>query len=139
MTSGPSANTGASGGGGGGGSADSKGASTKCSSCGSTSIDVDPSRGDAVCTQCGEVLETSLIVSDVQFEENAHGGAAAIGQFVSGDSKGGGSMGSMGIGGGGGGGGRRVLLGQFQGFSIGYWRLCRHARKDEAPVDREPL
>ena len=76
---------------------------TKCSSCGSTSIDVDPSRGDAVCTQCGEVLETSLIVSDVQFEENAHGGASAIGQFVAGDSKGGGSMGSMGIGGGGGG------------------------------------
>ena len=40
-----------------------------------------------------------------QFEENAHGGASALGQFVSGDSKGGGSMGSMGIGGGGGGGG----------------------------------
>ena len=39
----------------------------------------------------------------LQFEENAHGGASALGQFVSGDTKGGGSMGSMGIGGGGGG------------------------------------
>jgi transcription factor IIIB subunit 2 len=43
-----------------------------------------------VCTDCGEVLESALIVSDIQFEENAHGGASAIGQFVSADSKGGG-------------------------------------------------
>ena len=39
-----------------------------------------------------------------QFEENAHGGASAIGQFVSSDSKGGGSFGGMGGGGGHGGG-----------------------------------
>ena len=60
----------------------------KCKSCGSTDIDVDPSRADAVCTNCGNVLESSIIVSDIQFEENAHGGASAIGTFVPGDAKG---------------------------------------------------
>ena len=53
---------------------------TKCSSCGSTQIDVDPSRAECVCTGCGEVLSASMIVSDIQFEENAHGGASAIGE-----------------------------------------------------------
>ena len=60
----------------------------KCKSCGSTDIDCDPSRADAVCTNCGNVLESSIIVSDIQFEENAHGGSSAIGTFVSSDSKG---------------------------------------------------
>ena len=40
--------------------------SLKCDCCGSTEIDVDPSRADAVCTQCGNVLESSIIVSDIQ-------------------------------------------------------------------------
>ena len=38
----------------------------KCDCCGSTDIDVDPSRADAVCTHCGNVLESSIIVSDIQ-------------------------------------------------------------------------
>jgi hypothetical protein len=38
----------------------------KCNCCGSTDIDVDPSRADAVCTHCGNVLESSIIVSDIQ-------------------------------------------------------------------------
>ena len=80
----------------------------KCNSCGSTEIDIDPARADAVCTACGIVLESSIIVSDVQFEENAHGGSSAIGQFVSSESKGGGSF-SFGNGGGGRG------FGHFQG------------------------
>ena len=79
----------------------------KCESCGSTDIDVDPSRADAVCTHCGNVLESSIIVSDIQFEENAHGGASAIGHFVSADVKGGGFSGSS-IGGGIGGFGNRI-------------------------------
>ncbi|KAL1485993.1 hypothetical protein MTO96_047143, partial [Rhipicephalus appendiculatus] len=29
-----------------------------------------------------QVLENSIIVSDIQFEENAHGGSRAIGQLV---------------------------------------------------------
>lgn len=41
-----------------------------------------------VCMNCGSVLEDSLIVSEVQFEEMGHG-AAAIGQFVSAESSGG--------------------------------------------------
>uniref|UniRef100_A0A1B0A7Z3 TFIIB-type domain-containing protein n=1 Tax=Glossina pallidipes TaxID=7398 RepID=A0A1B0A7Z3_GLOPL len=60
----------------------------KCRNCGSTDIEEDNARGDRVCTNCGSVLEDSLIVSEVQFEDAGHG-AAAIGQFVSADSAGG--------------------------------------------------
>lgn len=63
--------------------------SNKCTNCGSLELDTDPARGDVVCTNCGTVLEHSAIVSEVQFEENAHGGSSALGQFVSSDSKGG--------------------------------------------------
>ncbi|XP_075982648.1 brf RNA polymerase III subunit [Anticarsia gemmatalis] len=61
----------------------------KCKHCGSSEIEVDPARGDAVCTNCGTVLEDNIIVPEVEFQENAHGGASAIGQFVSAESKGG--------------------------------------------------
>ncbi|XP_017023579.1 transcription factor IIIB 90 kDa subunit [Drosophila kikkawai] len=60
----------------------------KCRNCGSNEIEEDNARGDRVCMNCGSVLEDSLIVSEVQFEEVGHG-AAAIGQFVSADSSGG--------------------------------------------------
>lgn len=60
----------------------------KCKNCGSTEIEEDNARGDAVCTNCGTVLEDNLIVSEVQFEEVGHG-SAAIGQFVSSDTTGG--------------------------------------------------
>ncbi|XP_067628254.1 transcription factor IIIB 90 kDa subunit [Eurosta solidaginis] len=60
----------------------------KCRNCGSTDIEEDNARGDAVCTNCGSVLEDSLIVSEIQFEEVGRG-AAAIGQFVSAESTGG--------------------------------------------------
>jgi len=63
--------------------------SKACQNCGGTDIDVDPARGIAVCTNCGVVLEENCIVSEVQFEENAYGGASAIGQFVSNDNQGG--------------------------------------------------
>lgn len=61
----------------------------KCQHCGSSDIEVDPARGDAVCTNCGTVLEDNIIVAEVEFQDNAHGGATAIGQFVSAESKGG--------------------------------------------------
>lgn len=61
----------------------------KCKNCGSSDIEVDSARGDAVCTNCGSVLEDNIIVSEVQFEEAGHGTASAVGQFVSADSKGG--------------------------------------------------
>lgn len=61
----------------------------KCKNCGGSDIEVDPGRGDAVCTNCGSVLEDSIIVAELQFEENKHGTSTAIGQFVSADSKGG--------------------------------------------------
>ncbi|XP_050354145.1 transcription factor IIIB 90 kDa subunit [Nymphalis io] len=63
----------------------------KCKHCGSSEIEVDPARGDAVCTNCGSVLEDNIIVAEVEFQENAHGGASAIGQFVSAETKGGAS------------------------------------------------
>ncbi|RUS83643.1 hypothetical protein EGW08_008611, partial [Elysia chlorotica] len=59
-----------------------------CSQCGCTEIDTDPARGDAVCTNCGTVLEDQIIVSEVQYQENAAGGASVIGQFVSNDGDG---------------------------------------------------
>ena len=63
--------------------------SKACQNCGGTDIDQDAARGDAVCTNCGTVLEDNLIVSEIQFEENAYGGSSAIGHFVSGDNQGG--------------------------------------------------
>ncbi|XP_013000439.1 transcription factor IIIB 90 kDa subunit isoform X2 [Cavia porcellus] len=54
-----------------------------CRACGSTDIELDAARGDAVCTACGSVLEDNIIVSEVQFVENSGGGSSAVGQFVS--------------------------------------------------------
>ncbi|XP_014477028.1 PREDICTED: transcription factor IIIB 90 kDa subunit [Dinoponera quadriceps] len=64
---------------------------SKCRMCGSTSIDTDPARGDAVCTGCGFVLEDQLIVSETTFEESPSGHMIALGQFVASDSTGGAS------------------------------------------------
>lgn len=58
-----------------------------CQHCGCSEIETDPGRGDAVCTNCGSVLEENIIVSEVQFEENCRGGTSALGQFVSVDGK----------------------------------------------------
>lgn len=54
-----------------------------CKKCGSTEIEVDRARGITCCTNCGNVLEESIIVSEVQIEEGAGGGCNVIGQFVS--------------------------------------------------------
>eukprot|EP00064_Thunnus_orientalis_P015522 superscaffoldBa00002890_g15576 len=54
-----------------------------CKNCGSSDIDVDQSRGDAVCMTCGSVLEDNIIVSEVEFVETGGGGSLAVGQFVS--------------------------------------------------------
>ena len=61
--------------------------SRACTHCGCNEIDMDPARGDAVCTGCGSVLEDQIIVSEVQFQENAAGGASVIGQYVSAEGK----------------------------------------------------
>ena len=52
----------------------------KCQNCGSNEIESDSTRADSVCTKCGTVCESGIIVSDVQFEENAHGGTSALGK-----------------------------------------------------------
>ncbi|KAM9708844.1 BRF1 general transcription factor IIIB subunit a [Menidia menidia] len=54
-----------------------------CKNCGSSDIDVDQARGDAVCMVCGSVLEDNIIVSEVEFVESGGGGSLAVGQFVS--------------------------------------------------------
>ncbi|XP_070163078.1 transcription factor IIIB 90 kDa subunit [Polyergus mexicanus] len=45
----------------------------KCRNCGSTNIETDPARGDAICMECGFVLEDSVIVSQPTFEESSSG------------------------------------------------------------------
>jgi len=52
-----------------------------CPQCGGASFEEDPARADVVCTTCGEVLEESGIVSEVQFTERA-GGHDIIGTYV---------------------------------------------------------
>lgn len=60
-----------------------------CKKCGSNEIEVDRARGTTYCTNCGNVLEESIIVSEVQIEDGAGGGCNVIGQFVSsGDTRG---------------------------------------------------
>ncbi|CAK9798312.1 Transcription factor IIIB 90 kDa subunit [Anthophora plagiata] len=62
---------------------------SKCRNCGSTNIETDPARGDAVCTECGFVLEDQLIVSETAFKETPSGNMMVLGQFVASDSTGG--------------------------------------------------
>ncbi|XP_015593617.1 transcription factor IIIB 90 kDa subunit isoform X2 [Cephus cinctus] len=61
----------------------------KCRSCGSTDIETDSARGNAVCVQCGVVFEDQLIVSETTFEETPSGNMMVLGQFVASDSTGG--------------------------------------------------
>ncbi|CAJ0960038.1 unnamed protein product, partial [Mesorhabditis belari] len=56
-----------------------------CKHCGSTEIDEDAARGDAICMGCGVVLEESIVVVENQFTELAGGSHALVGQFVSAD------------------------------------------------------
>ena len=57
--------------------------SSVCKHCGCADIERDTSQGNAVCTSCGSVLEDQIIVSEIQFQENAGGSSSVIGQFVS--------------------------------------------------------
>lgn len=56
-----------------------------CPHCSSTEIDKDPQQGATICMGCGSVLEDQIIVSEIQFVENAGGGASVVGQHVSAD------------------------------------------------------
>lgn len=55
----------------------------KCTNCGSSAIDYADNQ--AVCSQCGVVLEESQIVSDITFGENSAGGAVVQGSMIAGD------------------------------------------------------
>ncbi|MGP6552573.1 TFIIB-type zinc ribbon-containing protein, partial [Klebsiella pneumoniae] len=55
----------------------------KCTNCGSLAIDYTDNQ--AVCSQCGVVLEESQIVSDITFGENSAGGAVVQGSMISAD------------------------------------------------------
>ena len=55
----------------------------QCKNCGSEDIQNDEASGTAVCTHCGTVMEENLIVSSVEFSENAMGTSSVIGKFVS--------------------------------------------------------
>jgi len=54
-----------------------------CTQCGGTDIELDAARGDAVCIQCGTVLEENTIVNEVTFAQDSGGGSTVVGQFVS--------------------------------------------------------
>ena len=53
-----------------------------CPNCGSADIETDAARGDAVCIQCGTVIEENAIVNEVTFAQDAGGGSSVVGQFV---------------------------------------------------------
>ncbi|SPO21083.1 related to BRF1 - TFIIIB subunit, 70 kD [Ustilago trichophora] len=55
----------------------------KCTNCGSSAIDFADNQ--AVCSQCGVVLEESQIVSDITFGENSAGGAVVQGSMIAAD------------------------------------------------------
>lgn len=55
----------------------------KCPNCGSLAIDYADNQ--AVCSQCGVVLEESQIVSDITFGENSAGGAVVQGSMIAAD------------------------------------------------------
>ncbi|GFR12410.1 transcription factor IIIB 90 kDa subunit [Trichonephila clavata] len=55
----------------------------QCNKCGSTDIDTDSPCGNVVCIACGNVLEDSGIVSEVQFVQDSRGASRAVGQLVS--------------------------------------------------------
>ena len=55
----------------------------KCTNCGSLAIDYADNQ--AVCSQCGVVLEESQIVSDITFGENSAGGAVVQGSMIAAD------------------------------------------------------
>lgn len=55
----------------------------KCTNCGSSAIDYADNQ--AVCSQCGVVLEESQIVSDITFGENSAGGAVVQGSMIAAD------------------------------------------------------
>lgn len=55
----------------------------RCPDCDGTEIDHDPARGDAVCVDCGRVLEESVIVAEVGFAEDSRGRSNVVGQHVS--------------------------------------------------------
>lgn len=61
---------------------------TNCHVCGSDEIDYDPARGDAACVNCGAVVQQSLIVNDVAFQEDARGRSNLVGQHVRADGQG---------------------------------------------------
>lgn len=56
--------------------------SKSCPRCSCSDLDQDPARGEVHCTSCGHVLESNLIVSEIQFEEGSRGGSHVIGQHV---------------------------------------------------------
>ncbi|XP_055950342.1 transcription factor IIIB 90 kDa subunit-like [Argiope bruennichi] len=55
----------------------------QCNKCGSTNIDTDSPCGNVVCIACGNVLDESNIVQEVQFVQDSRGVSRAVGQLVS--------------------------------------------------------
>ena len=62
----------------------------KCPDCGSRATMSDETRADTVCTDCGSVLESGRLDSEVEFVDSGRGGKTVAGRFVPAGEKGGG-------------------------------------------------
>lgn len=67
-----------------------------CTNCGSSSIVQDPATSERVCSDCGSVVDSNSIVSEVTFGENSAGAAVVTGTFISNDQAGASSGGKFG-------------------------------------------
>lgn len=47
-----------------------------------SSLESDSTNGTTACTKCGVILQENVIVSEINFQENASGTASVVGQFV---------------------------------------------------------
>lgn len=56
---------------------------TICPTCSCTEIDIVDVSGEAVCVNCGTILEENNIVSSIEFHESGGGAHSVVGQFVS--------------------------------------------------------
>lgn len=57
--------------------------SNVCPTCSCTEIDIVDVSGEAVCVNCGTILEENNIVSSIEFHESGGGAHSVVGQFVS--------------------------------------------------------
>ncbi|GIQ86360.1 transcription factor IIIB subunit Brf1 [Kipferlia bialata] len=102
-------------------------AGTKCA-CGGD-ITGDYARGLTYCSKCGQVMDSTAIVSEVTFAEAANGNASVVGQFVAHDGTG------IRFGGRGGGFSQSSSAATISRFKARLMRIASHLHVKESSVD----